>query len=240
MTSALLARQRAVVGAGELAARRPAARLGLCAGQLVEAQREPLGGAPGVDEDERRAVRAHQLEQLAGRSPARSSAAGSAPGDWRRARAARRARPCLDRHHDRRSSALRAPASTIVQSRAAARRGSGRPPSSGRCVADRPMRCTARPGRARQPLERDARGARRAWSAPRRGSRRRSPLRRRAARAPRGEHEVQRLGRGDEDVGRRAQHRAALALRRVAGAHRRRCTSAPMPRSGARRFCSMS
>ena len=36
----------------------------------------------------------------------------------------------------------------------------------------------------------------------------------------RGEHEVEGLGRGDEDVGRRAQHLAPLALRRVAGAHR--------------------
>jgi hypothetical protein len=34
-----------------------------------------------------------------------------------------------------------------------------------------------------------------------------------------GEHEVQRLGRGDEDVGWVAQHRLTLALRRVAGAH---------------------
>ena len=35
-----------------------------------------------------------------------------------------------------------------------------------------------------------------------------------------GQHQVQRLGRGDEDVGRLAQHRLALALRRVAGADR--------------------
>ena len=33
-----------------------------------------------------------------------------------------------------------------------------------------------------------------------------------------GQHQVQRLGRGDQDVGRLAQHRLALALRRVAGA----------------------
>ena len=32
--------------------------------QLVEAQREPLGHAPAVDEHDRRAVRAHELEQL--------------------------------------------------------------------------------------------------------------------------------------------------------------------------------
>ena len=36
----------------------------------------------------------------------------------------------------------------------------------------------------------------------------------------RGEHEVQRLGRGDEDVGSLAEHGRPLLLRRVAGAHR--------------------
>jgi hypothetical protein len=41
------------------------------------------------------------------------------------------------------------------------------------------------------------------------------------ARALRGEQQVQRLGRGDEDVRRRFQHRRALVLRRVAGAHGR-------------------
>ena len=41
---------------------------------------------------------------------------------------------------------------------------------------------------------------------------------------PRGEHQVERLRRGDEHVGRVAQHRCALLLRRVAGADgRRRC-----------------
>ena len=35
----------------------------------------------------------------------------------------------------------------------------------------------------------------------------------------RGEHEVERLGRGDEDVGRVAHEAAALVGRRVAGAH---------------------
>ena len=50
---ALLARQRAVVRARDL-----------LAGQLVEAQGEALGAAAAVDEDDRRAVRAHLLEQL--------------------------------------------------------------------------------------------------------------------------------------------------------------------------------
>ena len=45
--------------------------------------------------------------------------------------------------------------------------------SSGRCVADRPMRCGSRAGRARPAARARAPGARRAWSAPARGSRRR-------------------------------------------------------------------
>ena len=63
---ALLARQRAVVGPGDRRRLRA---------QLVQPQREALGAAPVVDEDDRRAVLAHEVEQLAGRSPARSSGA---------------------------------------------------------------------------------------------------------------------------------------------------------------------
>ncbi len=48
----LLAGERAVVGAGDLFLR-----------ELVEAQREPLGEAAVVDEDDRRAVRPDELEQ---------------------------------------------------------------------------------------------------------------------------------------------------------------------------------
>src|SRR5262249_2555422 len=48
---ALLARQRAVVRTGEL-----------FLGQLVDAKREALGEPPVVDEDDRRAVRAYELE----------------------------------------------------------------------------------------------------------------------------------------------------------------------------------
>ena len=50
---ALLARERAVVGAGDL-----------FLGELVQPQREPLGEAAVVDEDDRRAVLAHEREQL--------------------------------------------------------------------------------------------------------------------------------------------------------------------------------
>ena len=51
--AACLAGQRPVVGAGD--------RL---AGELVQPQREPLGEPPAVHEDQRRAVRTHELEQL--------------------------------------------------------------------------------------------------------------------------------------------------------------------------------
>src|SRR6185436_10321953 len=50
---ALLAGERAVVGARDVLFR-----------ELVEAQREALGAAAAVDEDDRRAVRADELEQL--------------------------------------------------------------------------------------------------------------------------------------------------------------------------------
>ena len=55
----LLARERAVVGAGDSGPRRRALD-----GQLVQPQRQPLGGAAVVDEHDRRAVRLDQLEQL--------------------------------------------------------------------------------------------------------------------------------------------------------------------------------
>ncbi len=51
---ALLARERAVVGAGDVARRLAIGEIGI--GELVEPQREALGAASGVDEDDRRAV----------------------------------------------------------------------------------------------------------------------------------------------------------------------------------------
>ena len=65
----------------------------------------------------------------------------------------------------------------------------------------------------------------------------------------RGEHEVERLGRGDEQVGRVAHELAALVGRGVARAHAdggrvegtpSRSAASPMPMSGARRFFSTS
>ncbi len=102
---ALLARERAVVGARDLDRRRASAasppsgvhlRRSL-RGELVQPQREALGGAAVVDEDDRRAVLAHELEQLrvdrrpdrarastrrraAGSSGSRVLAAGALPG----------------------------------------------------------------------------------------------------------------------------------------------------------------
>ena len=109
----------------------------------------------------------------------------------------------------------------------------------GRRQADALQRAARRAARAARA---SARGARRAWCAPRRGSRRRSPTRRRTrnSRALRGQHQVERLGRGDQHVRRLAQHRLALLLRRVAGADRHRRRRRRCPCSGARRFFSTS
>ncbi len=120
----------------------------LLAGQFVEPLGEPLREAAAVDEDDRAAV-------------ARGSARGSR--GWiagqmliRRSGAGRRAaRLLLERQRPRRarlmsstgtttwrSSGLRAPASTIVDLAARARRRPRKRPiaSSGRCVAERPIR----------------------------------------------------------------------------------------------------
>ena len=59
---ALLARERAVVGAGDLDGRRVLGAVGV--GELVEAQRQALGAAAGVDEDDRRAVLADEPQDL--------------------------------------------------------------------------------------------------------------------------------------------------------------------------------
>ena len=71
--AARLARERAVVGAGD--------RL---LGELVEPQREPLGHAAAVDEDDRRVVRRARARAARGRARARASASR------RRSRPARR------------------------------------------------------------------------------------------------------------------------------------------------------
>ena len=117
-----------------------------------------------------------------------------------------------------RSSGLRRPVSTTVHSRLGPTRNL--PTSdSGRCVALRPIRWTRPAGGVLEPLERQ-RQVRAAL-----GLRDRVDLvddhplgvAEDLAR-PRGQHQVERLGRRDQHVGRLAQHLRALALRRVAGA----------------------
>ena len=78
---ALLARERPVVGAGDLARGSPPRASASCAGEVVEPQRDALGRAPVVHEDERGAVLADQAQQL--RVDGRPDAAprGLAAGD---------------------------------------------------------------------------------------------------------------------------------------------------------------
>ncbi len=103
---------------------------------------------------------------------------------------------------------------------------SSRPPrkraisSSGRWVADRPMRWGGAVADCSQPLERE-RQVRAALGGGERvdlvDDHRLDAAQRLARR--RGEHQVERLGRGDEDVGRVADQLAAVVGRGVAGAH---------------------
>ena len=127
-----------------------------------------------------------------------------------------------------RSISLATPASTISHSRLGPTRKLAIR-SSGRCVAERPMRCSGslaalalvRLDRdvAFEPLQRQ----RHVGAALGRGDGvdlvddQRLDVGEDLAR-PRGHHQVERLGRGDQDVGRLAQHRLAILLRGVAGA----------------------
>ena len=199
---ALLAGDAAVVGPDQL-----------LAGELVEPLGEPLGEAPAVDEDDRAAVRADQLED---RRVDRRPDARPAIRAGRRATGLVLGRQDLARcavmsstgTMTWRSSGLRAPASTIRTSRPGPTPAMNRPiASSGRCVADRPIRCGgARVGAAEalEPLqaEREVRAALRAGD--------RVDLvddhvldaaQHLAGRA--GEHQVERFGGRDQDVRRR-------------------------------------
>ena len=124
----------------------------------------------------------------------------------------------------RSSSCLLWPASTIFTGRGPS---ALKPPrnratsSSGRCVAESPMRCSGLPGELLEPLERQ-REMRAALGRDHRvdlvddhGLDVAQAFARRAR-----QHEVQRLGRGDEDVRRRLREARALPRRRVAGADR--------------------
>ena len=116
--------------------------------ELVEPQREPLGEPAVVDEDDRGAVLPHEVEQAPGRSTARSSACST------RSRTPSRRRPAAPAGRDRgrsparacprarRSPRGRAPCgSRRRRARSAGRPATNRPiSSSGRCVAESPMR----------------------------------------------------------------------------------------------------
>ena len=97
-----------------------------------------------------------------------------------------------------------------------------RPISSiGRCVAERPMRWNGALHEALEPLqrEREVRAALRARDGVHLVEDHRLDPAERLARL-RGQEQEERLGRRDEDVGRRPQHPAPLLRRRVAGPHR--------------------
>ena len=194
---ALLARERAVMRARKL-----------FLGELVEPRARAARRAAVVDEDDRRAVLRDELEQRrVDRGPDR---AGST-------RARRQHAPSLDGLRRRcppgsrmsstgtttsRSSSLRVPASTSWIGRSPETK---RPiSSSGRCVAERPMRCAGRASRRVEPLERErqVRAALGARDGVHLVDDHRLERAQHLARL-RGQHQEERLGRRDQDVGRR-------------------------------------
>ena len=208
----LLSREAAVVGAGDLLLR-----------EVVEPEREPLGGAPAVDEQDRRAVRLDQLEQLGvDRGPDR--AAGRLPAGERVDLDLIPAHPVirldhrLDRDVDPEVELLAHPG---VDDPAGPLWADHEPADLlervlGRAQTD-PLDLA--PGGGAEALERQ----REVGAALRRGDGvdlvDDAPLRPgEQLLCPAGQHQVQRLGRRDEDVRRLAEHRLALLLRRVAGA----------------------
>ena len=198
-------------------------------GELVQPQREPLGEPAVVDEDDRRAVRLDEPQDLgidrrpdraARRARCRCPSPGRRPGPGARATRSSRARACP---RPGRRPRGRAPCACRRR-----RASIGRPPetnrpisSSGRCVADRPMRWNGSSTSARAARREIARCAPRLVPATACTSSRISvsTAAQRVARL-RGEHQVERLGRRDQDVGRLLEQLAPLLLRRVAGAHR--------------------
>ena len=215
---ALLAGERAVVGPGEL-----------LPGELVQAQREPLREAPVVDEHDRRAVLADELEdRRVDRRPDRAARLLDArphlhPVRERRDREVRRRAELahvLERDDDLEVELLADPASTSSISRPVP--ATNRPISaSGRWVAESPIRWNG------PSTIRSRRSSESARCAPRfvpatecTSSRITVSIPRSVSRACEVRSRNSALGRGDEDVGRRAQHPPPLVGRRVAGAHR--------------------
>ena len=185
--------------------------------------REPLGQPAGVGEHDRRAVRLDQVEHpLLDVRPDRRAAlgAGGRAGEVVGRLADRR--HVLDRHDDLQLDGL-------LRRRLHDRRPAGRRPrnvatsSTGRTVADSPMRCAGRSSSASSRSSETARCAPRLVRAD--GVHlvddHRVDAAQRLARG-RGQQQEQRLGRGDQDVGRAPGEQPALVGRGVAGAHRRR------------------
>ena len=216
----LLASERAVVRPREL-----------LAGELVDAKREPLGEAPVVHEDDRRAVLSDEVEDRGvDRRPDRPARALDADAhldpvcerrDGERGR--RRQLPhVLDRNDDLEIQLL---ADSGVDELDLAARSGDEPPD----LLHRPLRRRepeALEGSVDQALEslerqRQMRAALRAGDCVHlvedHGL---DPAERLAC--LRGEEQEQRLGRGDEDVRRGPQHSAPLLRRRVPRAHRDR------------------
>ena len=230
---ALLAGQAAVVGAGHL-----------LLGQLVEAQGEALGQAAVVDEDDRRAVGPHQLEDLrVHRRPDRAPGAlGARQLDGvvadRRRRVGQLAH-VLDRDPDLQVELLGAAG---VDHRHRPRAGPRRPgrPGSGRSRTAGAAWPTGRSAGRRRPASRSSRSRLRARWAPRLvaatawiSSTMIEPGALEDRRAARGEEQVQALRGGDEDVRRLAEHPRTLGLGGVAradGDRERRQLDAPARR----------
>ena len=231
------ARATASRGGPSPARRRPAARRPArprrargsrrSSGQLVEPRGQPLGQPAGVDEDQRGPVRSTS-----------SSSRGCIDGQMLRRNGPAAAGPVTGSSMTSPSAPMSstgtidldlerlAHAGVDDRDRPAARPSSSRPPrkraisSSGRWVADRPMRCGGRSQSASSRSRVRARCAPRLVAATRVDlvdDHRLDVAQRLAGR--RREHEVERLGRRDEEVGRVAHEPAPLVRGRVAGAH---------------------
>ena len=192
-----LAREAAVVAGDRVLAQ-----------QLRELRRDALGHLARVHEHERGAV---------ARAPAPARRCVDLVPLLVRAHGRERRRRDLDRAGRARGTCPRRPAGT----RGRCRPGTRRPPPAA-SASPRARRAAAAGRRAPRAARARARGARRACRAPARGSRPRSRCASCDSIAPaarRGEQQVQRLRRRDQDVRRPLRHRRALAAGGVAGAH---------------------
>ncbi len=211
----LLAREGAVVGAGDL-----------LFGQLVEPEREPLGEAAVVDEEDRRAVPAHEAQQLGiDRGPDRLRVALGAGvhllavrgrGVRQRAGGGQLAH-VLDGDDHLEVELLRSARVDELDLAVAGDEAADLVQRALRGGERDPLHRVA--GQAVEPLD----GEHQVRAALGRGDGVHLVEDQRADRAQhlarlRGEDEVERLGGRDQDVGRVPLHRGALALRRVAGA----------------------